>query len=117
MTTTPLTDPRSLIFANLLKGVPIQQVARDFHKSESEINQIFSFVLRKIKSYCFERSIQKKALPIVIASTVQEAQRYRLTCLQVLPQLNLDKAPKYKDILSEPVNPDNIITVVRDLRK
>ena len=115
MTATPLSDPRSLIFANLLNGVSAQQVARDFHKTELEVNQIFSFVLRKIKSYCFMRSIQKNALPMIVADDVKSAQRYRLTCLKVLPHLNLDKAPQYKDIQSELVKPDNILSVARNL--
>lgn len=108
-------DSRALIFSNLLNGVPVEQVAKDFQKSKEEIEKIFSFVLRKVKSYCFQRSIQKNALPIITASSLSEAKRQRLTCLSVLPKLNLDKDPMYKDIQSEIVTPDNCMSIARNL--
>ncbi len=108
-------DERALIFANLLNGVSVAQVARDFRVSEPEVMNTFSNVLRKVKSYCFLRARQKNAVPLVIASTIEEAKKYRLTCLHVLPKLNLDKAPHYKDIQGEIVTPDNIMAVARNM--
>lgn len=107
-------DTRALIFSNLLNGVPLGQVAQAFHKTESEINQIFSFVLRKIKSYCFVRQTQK-AYPTITASTLEDAKKYRLTCLEVLPKLNLDKDSQFKDIQTELVTPDNALSIARNL--
>lgn len=108
-------DDRTLIFSNLLNGVPTRQVAQTFRRSEAEVLQIFSFILRKIKNYCFLRARQKNAYPIIVASNIKEAQKYKLTCLSVLPKLNLDKAPQYKDIHSEVINPDNVMAVTRNL--
>lgn len=108
-------DDRHLIFSNLLNGVPVPQVARDFHKSEAEVEQVFTHVLRKVKSYCFLRSRQKNPMPVVTASTVAEARAFRLTCLSVLPKLNLDRAPEFRDIHTETITPDNIMTVARNL--
>jgi hypothetical protein len=107
-------DKRALIFSNLLNGVPDWQVARDFNVSVEEVKQIFSFVLRKVKSYCFLRQTQV-AYPTIIAHTVDEARKFRLTCLAVLPKLNLDKEAQFKDIQTEVVTPDNVLTIARNL--
>lgn len=110
-----MSDDRALIFKNLLNGVPIQQVCRDFHKTESEVNQIFSFVLRKIKNYCWLRSATKVALPMVHAGNLEEAKKYRIQCLSVLPKLNLNKDSQYKDFHSEVITPDNALQIARNL--
>ena len=107
-------DNRALIFSNLLNGVPMQQVAREFHKSEQEITHIFSFILRKIKAYCFVRQTQKGYVPIT-ASTIEEAKKFRITCLTVLPNLKLDKEPQFKDIQNEIVTPDNAMSIAKNL--
>ncbi len=107
-------DTRALIFSNLLNGVPVGQVAREFKRSEREIMQIFSFILRKIKSYCFLRQTFK-GYPVITAATIDEAKRYRITCLSVLPNLKLDKEPQFKDIQSEIVTPDNAMSVAKNL--
>jgi len=101
---------QSLVFSNLIKGVSVSQVAKDFRLSESEVNHIFSFVLRKIKSYVFLRK-----QPMVVASTLEEARRYKMTCLRVLPMLNLEKPPVFKDIQNETVTPDNMLSITRNL--
>lgn len=108
-------DNRALIFANLVNGVPPEQVARDFRQSEAEVMQVFAFVLRKIKSYCFMRSRQKNAVRIITASNLKEAKDCRVLCLSVLPKLNLDNPPEYKDIQHEVVTPDNVMAVARNL--
>jgi hypothetical protein len=118
-------DNRSLIFRNLINGVPVDRVARDFQLSESEVMNTFSSVFRMIKSYCFvgARGYRKKgdpvasvhAYPIVVGSTVEDARKHKLTCLHVLEKLKLDSAPKYKDIQGEIINQDNIMTVARNL--
>lgn len=100
-----------MIFANLLNGVPMEQICKDYNRSESEVMNIFSFVLRKVKSYCFERSATKDALPMITAATLDEAKKHRLTCLTVLPKLNLNKDPKYRDIQIENVTPDNLMSI------
>lgn len=107
-------DDRALIFSNLVNGVPIDQVARDFRKSAEEVERVFSFVLRKVKSYCFLRQT-RRGYPAITASTVAEARRYRLTCLEVLPKLNLDKEAQFKDIHNEVVTPDNMAATLRNL--
>jgi hypothetical protein len=107
-------DTRALIFSNLVNGVPVHQVCRDFHKTESEVMQVFAFILRKIKSYIFLRQTSV-AYPTITASNLEEAKRLRLTCLTVLPKLKLDKEPQFKDIQTELVTPDNVMTVSRNL--
>jgi hypothetical protein len=42
-----LKDERALVFMNLMNGVPVCQVARDFRKSEPDVMHIFRFILRK----------------------------------------------------------------------
>lgn len=110
-----MSDYKSLIFANLLNGVPISQVCRDFHKTESEVMNIFSFVFRKIKSYCFLRCAQPIATPMVYGYTIDDAKKSRITCLSVLPKLNLNKEAEFKDIQAEIVTPDNALQVTRNL--
>lgn len=110
-------DTRCLIFANLLNGVPVRQVAEAFGlKSEDEAMYIFGLVLRRIKNYCFLRARQRNAYPIIVASTIKEAQAYRLTCLTVLPKIDFEKAPTYKDIHGEVINPDNAMAVGANIR-
>jgi hypothetical protein len=107
-------NTQALIFANLLNGVPEQQVAETFKISREEVQRTFAFVLRKVKSYCFLRQTQK-AYPTIVAHTVEEAKKYRLTCLAVLPNLKLDKEPQFKDIQTEIVTPDNAMQIARNL--
>lgn len=104
-------DAKALIFANLLNGVPMGQVCKDFNKSESEVQNIFAFVLRKVKSYCFLRSTTKEAYPIITASTLEEAKAHRITCLNVLPKLNMNKEAQFKDIKTELVTADNFMNL------
>lgn len=101
-----LQDNRALIFTNLLNGVPVWQVCRDFHKTESEVMNIFRFILRKIKSRRLERME-----PPIIGNSIAEIQRQRITVLTILPKLNLDKDPLYKDVLHEAVDIKNDGTV------
>jgi hypothetical protein len=107
-------DSRALIFSNLLNGVSIEQVAREFRKSEQEVKQVCAYVLRKVKSYCFLRQTQKGYVPIA-ASTIEQARKYRITCLTVLPKLKLDKEPEFKDIQNETVTQDNAIMIAKNL--
>lgn len=108
-------DSKALIFTNLLNGVSVEQVCRDFHKTESEVMNIFAFVLRKVKSYCFLRAASKEALPMITASNLEEAKRHRITCLSVLPKLNLNKEAQFKDIQTEIVTMDNFTQVIKNL--
>jgi hypothetical protein len=93
-----LKDDRALIFSNLLNGVPVWQVSRDFHRSESDVMNIFRFILRKIKSRRLERME-----PPIVGSSIAEIQRQRITVLTILPKLNLDRDPLYKDVFHEPM--------------
>jgi hypothetical protein len=93
-----LKDDRVLIFMNLMNGVPDWQVARDFHKSVPDVMHIFRFILRKIKSRRLERME-----PPIIGNAISEIQRQRITVMTILPKLNLDKDPRYKNVLHEPV--------------
>lgn len=105
-----MQDNQKIIFSNLINGVPVPQVAQAFHTTENEVMRVFSFVLRKIKNYIFLRQ-----LPMIVASDIESARRYQITCLQVLPKLNLSKEPEYRDIQVEVVGPDNMMTVARNL--
>jgi hypothetical protein len=93
-----LKDDRALIFTNLLNGVPAWQVARDFHRSEPDVMNIFRFILRKIKSRRLERME-----PPIVGNSISEIQRQRISVLTILPKLNLDKDPLYKDVFHEPM--------------
>jgi hypothetical protein len=94
-----LLDERALIFMNLLNGVPVWQVARDFHKSEPDVMHIFRFILRKIRSRRLERME-----PPIVGNSIDEVRRQRIACLSILPRLNLDRDPLYKDVLHENVD-------------
>src|ERR1700761_8648127 len=95
-----LKDERALIFSNLLNGVPVWQVARDFRKSsEQEVMNIFNFILRKIRSRRLERME-----PPIVGSTIEEVRKQRVVCLTTLPKLNLDKDPRYKNVMHETVD-------------
>ena len=91
-----MNDPRALIFSNLLNGVPVWKVCRDFHKCESEVMHIFRFIMRKIRS----KLLLDMDRPIP-GETIDEIKKYRVRCLMVLPFLNLDKEPVYKDVKYE----------------
>ena len=94
-----LNDERALIFRNLLNGVPVWRVARDFKLgSEQEVQNIFNFVVRKIRSYLLQQM-----LPPIVGLTVSELQRSRLRCFEILPLLNLDKEPLYRKVAHEEI--------------
>src|SRR5580692_3124909 len=95
-------DSRALIFTNLLNGVPAWQVARDFHRSEPDVMNIFRFILRKIKSRRLERME-----PPIVGNSISEIQRQRVTVLTILPKLNLDRDPLYRDVFHEPMEIKN----------
>jgi hypothetical protein len=96
--TARLKDDRALIFTNLLNRVPAWQVARDFHRSEPDVMNIFRFILRKIKSRLLERME-----PPIVGNSIAEIRKYRITVLTILPKLNLDRDPLYKDVFHEPM--------------
>jgi hypothetical protein len=95
---TRLKDDRALIFSNLLNGVPVWQVCRDFHRTESDVMNIFRFILRKIKSRRLERME-----PPIVGNAISEIQKQRIAVLTILPKLNLDKDPLYKNVFHEPM--------------
>lgn len=100
-------DERALIFANLVKGVPVWQVARDYRKrNEAEVLGIFAFVLNKVRNYHFVRH-----LPPIVGESVEEIRKYRAACLSVLPKLNFDKPPQFKKIANEPLEMKNDGTI------
>jgi hypothetical protein len=101
-----LNDERALIFTNLLNGVPVWQVARDFHRSEPDVMHIFRFIVRKIRSRRLERME-----PPIVGNTIDEVRRQRIACLTILPKLNLDKDPRYKDVFHETVDIKNDGTI------
>lgn len=107
-----LRDERALIYRNLLNGVPVFKVCESFHKSEPEVMQVFRYVTRKIKNYIFE-----KMLPPIYCDSISEAMRYKVQILQILPKLNLDKAPIYKDIGFDSIRADNFGHMERQIQQ
>jgi len=101
-----LQDERALIFTNLMNGVPVWQVARDFRRSEPDVMNIFRFILRKIRSRRLERME-----PPIIGNTIDEVRRHRIACLMILPKLNLDKDPRYRNVMHEAVEVKNDGTI------
>ena len=102
-----MMDDRALIFGNLLKGVSAQELARTFHRTENEVQQIFNFILRKIRSRRLER--MEPAIP---GNTLEELRRpamrgSRIAFLEILPKLNLDKDPTFKRIMHEEIEMKN----------
>lgn len=96
-------DERALIFKNLVTGVPLWQVMRDFRKNDQqEVMAIFRFVLQKAKSYCFERK-----MPPLFCDTIEETHKHRILLLTVLPKLNLNKPPKFSKIFNENFTHEN----------
>src|SRR5579872_5853069 len=94
-----LLDSRALIFTNLMNGVPVWQVCRDFRRTEPDVMNIFRFILRKIRSRRLERME-----PPIVGNTIDEVRKQRIACLTILPKLNLDRDPRYKDVLHEAVD-------------
>ena len=94
-----LATERKLIFTNLLNGVPIEQVAQNFHRqTEKEVMEDFRFVVLKIKCYAFQR-----VMPYIPMETVAEARTNKLQLLALVEKLNLDVLPVYSSIYTQPV--------------
>jgi len=91
-------DDRVLIFSNLLNDVSIEKVCKTYRRSESEVMDIFRFILRKIKSRRLERME-----PMIVGNSIKEIKRQRLVVLPLLHKLNLDKDPLYKNVIHEPM--------------
>jgi hypothetical protein len=97
--TLRLNDDRALIFRNLLNGVEKQKIARTFRRSEKDVDDIFGFVIRKIRSRQLERME-----PPILEDTVEKlrnSKKSKLQCLDILPLLNLEKDPLYKRVVHE----------------
>jgi hypothetical protein len=100
---------KTLVFSNLLNGVPRWQVARDLHLENHEVADAFNFVLAKVKSYCFQRN-----MPAIIGDNEAEvAKHHRIACLTILPNLNLDKAPAIGKIITEKVTGSNALEIAK----
>jgi len=97
-----LRDERALIFQNLMNGVPDWQVAKEFHKTVPEVMNIFWYIVRKIRSRRLERME-----PPIVGTSIADIRRQRIVCLTILPKLNLDRDPRYKDVLHESVDIKN----------
>jgi hypothetical protein len=91
-----LKDERALIFQNLLNDVPVWQVAHAYHRSQDEVMNIFNFIMRKIRSRVLERMERP-----IFGTTIEEIQKSKRRCLAMLPFLNLDKEPRYANVLHE----------------
>lgn len=106
-----LKDNRALIYKNLLNGVPLWLIMQHCQMSEKDVMGVFDYVSRKIRDYLF-----RKCKPAIPCENIAIAQRSRLKLLAVLPNLNLDVEPTYRDIHHETVTPDNIDRKFRELR-
>ena len=106
-----MKDEKILIVTNLLNGVPLWLIKQHYRMSDKEVTDLFSFVMRKVKNYLFKFSL----LP-VFCDTVEEAQKYKRTIFKVLPELNLEKAPVFRDIIQERVESDYVGQAFNDLR-
>lgn len=95
---TVTAQEKDLIFRNMLNGVDKLSIAQAFHKTEEDINEIFKFVVSKIKSYMFIN-----VMPFMSLSSIDEARKNRLQALEILDKLNLDKAPKHAKIIEQPL--------------
>ncbi len=84
-------DERRLIFSNLLNGVPLEDICNAFHKTEAEIRAEFSYIIQKVKNYCF-----LKGHPAIYCDTIEQAQKNRYAIFPILKIINLDKAPQFK---------------------
>lgn len=94
-----LATERRLIFLNLMNGVPVESVAKTFHRqTEKEVWDDFRFVALKIKSYAFQR-----VMPYIPLDNVQEAQANKILIISILGKLNLDVMPVFKTITAQPV--------------
>ncbi len=86
-----MINQRFIIFSNILNKVPLENIAKAFNKSESEIKSDFAFITNKIKNYCF-----KNNMPPIFCDTVPEAQKNRHAIFEILHLINLDKKPEFK---------------------
>ena len=79
-----MDDERYLIVCNLLNGLTHDQVGITYKKSFKEVDDIFKFVIRKIKSYCFARSY-----PFFACDSLLDARRNKHLIIYIMNRLNL----------------------------
>lgn len=89
-------DERVLIYRNLLNGIPVWRLMEMFHKSEKEVMDIFIFVSRRLREYCF-----KRRMPTVFCDCIATAQKEKMALLPLLTKLNLDKQPLMGKMVQE----------------
>ena len=86
-------ERRKLVFANLLNGIPVEQVMVAFKLSAKEVMDDFHFIGRKVRSYRFERG-----MPFVLCDTIENAKANRADILFTLTRINPDKEPLFSRI-------------------
>ena len=77
-----LGEERRLIFENVAKGVPMQQVMASFRRSEAEVMREVAFVGRKIREYRFRRR-----LPPLACETIKDMRWNRKALLECVAKL------------------------------
>lgn len=105
-----LAEERKLIFANLVNGVPRQHVMETFQKSEHEVDAIYGFVATKVISYRFERG-----MPFVNCRSLDDAIRNKALVLHSLERVNLQTDPKYNNVQTAPIDPQNQSAIERQI--
>jgi len=104
-----LKDSRVQVVSNLLNGLPAWQVAKAFHLDAKEVESIFKFAMSKVKDYLF-----RYCKPPIFCDTVEQARKDRINILAILPKLNLDKEPEFKNIVIEKVTDKNHKSIIHD---
>lgn len=94
-------ERRQLVFTNLLNGLPVHVVMESFRLSEADVMADFHFVIAKIRSYRFERSI-----PLTPIGSIDQARAERVALLDTMRKCNLDKLPRYSRIVDLPLDPN-----------
>jgi len=86
-------NDNKILFINIVNGVSLCKLEKNFSLSENEIYEIFMQIIKKIKSYAMLR-----AIPDVVGlhlEDVEIARKHRFLLLEILPKLNLEILPKF----------------------
>ena len=105
-------DSRVLIVSNLLNGQTDWKVAQAFRVDVKDVKATFDYVMRKLREYLF-----RQCKPPIMCDTLENAKKDRVNILAILPKLNLDKEPEYKNIVNETVSTNNYKSAMHDLRR
>lgn len=97
-----LGERRRLVFHNIAVGHSVPAVMAALQMSEKEVEDDLAFVVRKLRSYRFERG-----MPLIPLGGIAEIRANRVDALYTLSRLNAGKDPAFSRIETLPFLADN----------